>query len=110
MVSMIEKKSLGDKRGGCVCVNEKGWGLVVGECSMGISGKAGIPQGSHRQRPQGQCGEFENNAWLCQCHGDASLNYSNGVRGMRGLYRDELNLKEPSISTRFSQANQQAIM
>lgn len=35
-----------------VCVNEKGWGLVVGECSEGMSGKAGIPQGSFR----GLCG------------------------------------------------------
>lgn len=34
------------------CVNEKGWGLVVGECSKGMSGKAGIPQGSFR----GLCG------------------------------------------------------
>lgn len=34
------------------CVNEKGWGLVVGECSKGMSGKARIPQGSFR----GLCG------------------------------------------------------
>lgn len=30
------------------CVNERGWGLVVGECSEGMSGKAGIPQSSFR--------------------------------------------------------------
>lgn len=35
-----------------MCANEKGWGLVVGECSEGMSGKAGIPQGSFR----GLCG------------------------------------------------------
>lgn len=42
------------------CVNEKGWGLVVGECSKGMSGKAGIPRSSYR----GLCGSVGS---LTQC-------------------------------------------
>lgn len=36
------------RRGVCGGVSEKGWGLVVGECSERMSGKAGIPQGSNK--------------------------------------------------------------
>lgn len=31
-----------------MCVNEKGWGLIVGECRKGMSGKARIPRGSFK--------------------------------------------------------------
>lgn len=63
-------------------VNEKGWGLVVGECSKGMGGKAGIPQSSFR----GLCGSVES---FKQCmavplsHGHP-LNDSNGVQRERG--------------------------
>lgn len=49
----------------------------MGECSTGMSGKTGIPQGSSR----GLCvSEVSHNAWLGHRHGD-TFNDSNGDKG-----------------------------
>lgn len=53
------------------CVNEKGWGLVVGERSKGMSEKAGIPQSSFKADAVPVWG-VSHNAWLCHRHGDAN--------------------------------------
>lgn len=52
------------------------------------------------------------NAWLCHCHGDASLNDSNGVQGgVGGWVREKIGkrvkLKEATLTSRVSQANRQ---
>lgn len=85
------------------CVNEKGWGLVVGECSKGMSGKAGIPQGSFK----GLCGSVGS---LTQCMAMPSPRRRlpqrqqwSARRGKRKRIGKRLNQKKPSSASRVSQ-------
>lgn len=50
----------------------------MGECSEGVSGKAGIPQRSYGASVA--VWGASHNAWLSHCHGDASFNDTNAVR------------------------------
>lgn len=90
-------------------VNEKGWGLVVGECSKGMGGKAGIPQGSFR----GLCGSVGS---FKQCMAvplsqRRPLNDSNGVQGGGGEIGEGKRLKtERAIFNLQSQSGKHTLL